>query len=241
MNVWILELWSLKKLIHIQSQTAMDYSIHLAFCTRILFWFSFVYLFASLFCFACFCSFVLFCFHPTSHTLLPGLPVYMVGNSVPGLCRKQPPNWPSLHKKKNHNRTCGISKQVKCRKEKNHMHQSKQTKRRFIKKKTKKKNTCFCHITLNSFSIFLGTNKTLSAALLKLKLKTCGATRKPKFPRTGRDRTETSPGSGHVLENIFWLGQIGDKDFGPVRVRVFFTGVWSIFPASFLVIFTRLL
>ena len=56
----------------------------------------------------------------------------------------------------------------------------------------------------------------------RLTLKTCGATQKPEFPRTGLDRTETSPGSEHVFENIFGEGRVGDKDFGSVRVGVFF-------------------
>ena len=43
-------------------------------------------------------------------------------------------------------------------------------------------------------------------------LKTCGGeTRKPEFPRTGLDRTELSPGSGHVYENIFGSGRAGIK------------------------------
>ena len=66
-----------------------------------------------------------------------------------------------------------------------------------------------------------------------LQLKTCGATRQPEFPWTELDRTETSPGSGHVFENIFGSGQVGDKDFGPVRVGVFFTGVSYIFSENF--------
>ena len=44
--------------------------------------------------------------------------------------------------------------------------------------------------------------------------------------RTGPDRTETIPGSGHVFENIFGSGI---KIFGSARVRVFFTGVSYIF------------
>ena len=38
-------------------------------------------------------------------------------------------------------------------------------------------------------------------------LKTCGATRNPEFPRTGPDRTETGPGSGNILKNIFGSGR----------------------------------
>ena len=38
------------------------------------------------------------------------------------------------------------------------------------------------------------------------RLKTCGATSKPEFPRTGPDRTETGPGSGNILKNIFRVG-----------------------------------
>ena len=38
------------------------------------------------------------------------------------------------------------------------------------------------------------------------KLKTCGATRNPEFPRTGPDRTETGPGSGNIFKNIFGSG-----------------------------------
>ena len=55
-------------------------------------------------------------------------------------------------------------------------------------------------------------------------LKTCGATRNPEYPRTRPDRTETTPGSGHVFKNIFGSGRVGDKDFGPVRAGIFFTG-----------------
>ena len=44
------------------------------------------------------------------------------------------------------------------------------------------------------------------------------------------DRTETSPGSGHIFENIFGLGRVGDKDFGPVRVGVFFYQSIIFFP-----------
>ena len=61
------------------------------------------------------------------------------------------------------------------------------------------------------------------------KVKTCGATRKPEFPQTRLDWTESSPGSGHVFENIFGSGQVRDKDFGPVQVGVFLTGVSYIF------------
>ena len=53
------------------------------------------------------------------------------------------------------------------------------------------------------------------------------------FPQTGLDWTETSPGLGHVFENIFGSGRVGDKDFGPVRVGVFFTGVSYIFSENF--------
>ena len=64
-------------------------------------------------------------------------------------------------------------------------------------------------------------------------LKTCGATRKPEFPRTGLDRTETSLGSEHVSENIFGSGRVRGKDFGPVQVGVFFTRVSYIFSKNF--------
>ena len=64
-------------------------------------------------------------------------------------------------------------------------------------------------------------------------LKTCRATQKRKFTWTGLDWTETSSGSGHVFENIFWLGRVGNKDFGPVRVGVYFTGVSYFFSENF--------
>ena len=54
---------------------------------------------------------------------------------------------------------------------------------------------------------------------------------KIEFPRTGLDRTKTSSGSGHIFENIFGLGR--NRDFGPVRVKVFFTGVSYIFSENF--------
>ena len=44
--------------------------------------------------------------------------------------------------------------------------------------------------------------------------------------RVSTDRTETSPGSGHVCENILGLGRTGDKDCCPVQVGVFFTRVY---------------
>ena len=50
------------------------------------------------------------------------------------------------------------------------------------------------------------------------------------WTRTG---TETSPGSGQVFENIFGSGLIRDKDFHPVRVGVFFTGVSYISSENF--------
>ena len=56
-----------------------------------------------------------------------------------------------------------------------------------------------------------------------LEVKTCGATRKPEFPRTGLDQTETNPGWDTFLR--IFLGRVRDKDFDPVRVGVFFTGV----------------
>ena len=54
-------------------------------------------------------------------------------------------------------------------------------------------------------------------------VKTCGATRNPKFLRIGLDWTKISPGSGHVLKNIFKSGRVRDKNFGPVQVRVVLT------------------
>ena len=38
------------------------------------------------------------------------------------------------------------------------------------------------------------------------KLKTCGATRNPEFPRTRPDRTETSSGSGNIFKEYFRVG-----------------------------------
>ena len=67
--------------------------------------------------------------------------------------------------------------------------------------------------------------------LTRFTIKTCGATRNPEFPLTGLDLTKTDPGLGHVFKNIFGLGR--DKDFGPVRVGVFFTGVLYIFSENF--------
>ena len=84
-------------------------------------------------------------------------------------------------------------------------------------------------------------------------LMTCGATRNPEFPRTGPDRTETGPGSGNILMNIFgssrvgefyfgsvrvgefYFGsvRVGEFYFGSVRVGVFFTGAWDIFSRDF--------
>ena len=58
--------------------------------------------------------------------------------------------------------------------------------------------------------------------LLLLKIKTCGATLNPEFPRTGPDRTETGPGSGNSFKNIFGSGRVGEFYFGSVRVGVFF-------------------
>ena len=60
-----------------------------------------------------------------------------------------------------------------------------------------------------------------------------GTTRKPEFSWTELDRTKTSPGSGHVFENICGSGQVGDKDFDLVWFRVFFTGVSFIFSKNF--------
>ena len=37
-------------------------------------------------------------------------------------------------------------------------------------------------------------------------LKTCGATRKPEFPRTGLDWIETSPASIHIFWEYIWVG-----------------------------------
>ena len=75
------------------------------------------------------------------------------------------------------------------------------------------------------------------------RLKICGATRNPEFPRTGPDRTETGPGSGNILKNIFESGRVGEFYFGSVRVGefyfgwvrvgVFFTGVWDVFSWDF--------
>ena len=59
-------------------------------------------------------------------------------------------------------------------------------------------------------------------------LKTCGVTRNPEFPQTGLDLTETGPGLGHVFKNIFGSGQVGDKDFCPVQVRVFSIAAFHI-------------
>ena len=74
-------------------------------------------------------------------------------------------------------------------------------------------------------------------------LKTCGATRNPEFPRTGPDRTETGPGSGNILKNIFGSGRVGEfyfgsvrvgeSDFGSVRVRVFFLPGYETFSPGF--------
>ena len=55
------------------------------------------------------------------------------------------------------------------------------------------------------------------------------ATQNPEFPQTSLDQTEIGPRSGHSFKNIFGLGWVGDKDFGPVRVGVFFIGYHSIF------------
>ena len=72
-----------------------------------------------------------------------------------------------------------------------------------------------------------------SFTLMTSKLKTCGATRNPEFPRTGPDRTETGPGSGNSFKNFFGSDRVGEFYFGSVRVRVFFTGVWDIFSRDF--------
>ena len=64
------------------------------------------------------------------------------------------------------------------------------------------------------FVLFIFNNQAI--------LKTYGATRKPEFPGTGQDQIETSPGSGHVFENIFGSGLDEDKDLGLVRVGVNF-------------------
>ena len=62
------------------------------------------------------------------------------------------------------------------------------------------------------------------------KLKTCGATRNPEFPRTGPDRTETGPGSGNILKNIFGSGRVGEFYFGSVRVGAFLPGYETFSP-----------
>ena len=76
-------------------------------------------------------------------------------------------------------------------------------------------------------------------------VKTCGATRNPEFPRTGLDRTETGPGSGNILKNIFGPGRVGSGNFilgrsgsgnfisGRSGSGYFFTGVWDIFSRDF--------
>ena len=79
----------------------------------------------------------------------------------------------------------------------------------------------------------LGNTKSVHAKTLITKSKDLRGKRKPEFPRTGLDQTETSPGLGHVFANIFRSDRVGDKDFGPVRVRVFFTGVSHIFSKNF--------
>ena len=67
----------------------------------------------------------------------------------------------------------------------------------------------------------------------QFRVKTCGATRNPEFPRTGPDRTETGPGSGNIFKNIFGSSRVGEFYFGSVRVGVFFTGAWDIFSRDF--------
>ena len=44
----------------------------------------------------------------------------------------------------------------------------------------------------------------------------------PSFP--GPDRTETGPGSGNILKNIFGSGRVGEFCFGSVRVGEFYFG-----------------
>ena len=74
---------------------------------------------------------------------------------------------------------------------------------------------------------------TVVPRLMQLSVKICRATRKPEFPRTGLNQTEASPGSRHVFENIFGSGRVGDQDFGPVQVGVFFTAVSNTFSENF--------
>ena len=89
------------------------------------------------------------------------------------------------------------------------------------------------HQMLNSNGLKTGNLVSWTYIFIRVvsRIKTCGATRKPESPRTKLDRTETSSGSGHIFENI--SGRVGDKDFRPVRVRLFFTGVSYIFSDNF--------
>ena len=79
------------------------------------------------------------------------------------------------------------------------------------------KSTTYSYIFLDK----LDFNKCLD---IIMKVKTCGATRNPEFPRTGPDRTETGPGSGNIFKNIFGPGRVGEFYFGSVRVGEFYFG-----------------
>ena len=72
------------------------------------------------------------------------------------------------------------------------------------------------HLSRNNqyiMSVTLFCHGRADTVLALLKVKTCGATRNPEFPRT-----ETGPGSGHIFKNIFGSGRVGEFYFGPVRV-----------------------
>ena len=60
-----------------------------------------------------------------------------------------------------------------------------------------------------------------------------GQPENPSFP--GSDWTGSKPVRDRdtFFENIFGSGRVGDKDFGSVRVRVFFIGVSYIFFIEF--------
>ena len=65
------------------------------------------------------------------------------------------------------------------------------------------------------------------------KLKTCGATQNPEFPKTGPDRTGPKPVRGRGTFLRIFSGRVGEYYFGSVRVGVFFTRVWDIFSRDF--------
>ena len=71
----------------------------------------------------------------------------------------------------------------------------------------------------------------LSVQKIYYALETCGATRKHKFPLT-RPKLVWDQLGTRILR--LFLGRVRDKDFSPVWVGVFFTGVSYIYFQEFL-------